>query len=206
MRKKSTELSCLGLCAPVLKSYQNYKASAMLLWIKYKKALLHCAEHVTNGKWEAGSTTKPYRGKGRYSSPVILSKCSFWILKSSSAIDIPKLFKVCHKKFYRQWNAPIDGVRDETCWAIFHWQRLGTPPPNTITSVWGSSGGVNTMSHPASEDNCFKLFLFPSPQNCKYIWIFKKFILLLLRLVQWQWLRIPDSPSEGQPRPLRAPL
>lgn len=50
MRQKSMELSCLGLCAPVLNSYQIYKASVMLLWIKYKKVLLHSAEHVTNGK------------------------------------------------------------------------------------------------------------------------------------------------------------
>lgn len=172
----------------------------MLLWIKYKKTLLHSAEHVTNRKWEAASTTKPHRGKGRHSSPVILCKCSFE-LSSSFAIDIPRLFKVCHEKFYRQWNAPIGG-------------EMGHAVPSSTGRGWelplltqspqcdGSSGGVNTMSHPVSEDNCFKLFLSP-PKLQIYLDIQKIHSLgaragaLAVTEDAWQPLRGPAQTSQG---------
>lgn len=145
-KKKSIELSCLRVCAPVLNSYQIYKASGMLLWIKYKKALLHSAERVTNRKWEAANTTKPHRGKWRHSFPMILCKWSFEF--SIQLCHWHSLLKVCHKNFYRQCNAPMDG--DKRHAVLSSTGRLVTPPPNTSTSVWQQLRVVNTMSLPRS--------------------------------------------------------
>lgn len=74
------------------------------------------------------------------------------------------------------------GWREETCCTVCHWQRLGAPPvTQTPQELWipCPTQQVRTTVF------LFLLFFFPPTQNCKSIWIVRKFILLLLKLVQW---------------------
>lgn len=131
IKKKSMELSCLGLCAPVLNSYQIYKASVMLLWTKYKRALLHSAEHVTNRKWEAASATKAHGGKWRHSFPMILYK---WSLEFS--------IQLCHwhsqtiqslSQKVLQTMQCTHGWRGEPCCAVCHGRD--SPLTQTLSAI-----------------------------------------------------------------------
>lgn len=88
--------------------------------------------------------------------------------------------------------------RDQTCCAISHWQKLGTPLLTQTPQCDSSSGGVNTMSHPVRTT----VSNFPSTSELQIYLDIQKIHSLSAQTVAlavdaWQPLRGPAQTSQG---------